>query len=145
METERRDGKIRGADEGSVLGSVRGLVAGDRAYLFALIGLLTLASLMISGPLHHYLEGRDRLQLLDRKRVALTAEVERLERRAADLEDPVYIEQLAREQLGLVRPGEIPYLVVTPDPEPDERVPADRDTTPPWYRRVWKTLANLVH
>lgn len=136
---------MRGADEVNVRGSVRGLVAGDRPYLFALIGLLTLASLMISGPLHHYLEGRDRLELLDRKRVALTAEVERLERRAADLEDPVYIEQLAREQLGLVRPGEIPYLVVTPDPEPGESAPSARDTTPPWYRRAWKTLASLVH
>ncbi len=119
-------------------------MAGDRPYLVALFGLLTLASLMISGPLHHYLDGRDRLELLDRKRAALTAEVERLEGRAADLENPVYIEQLAREQLGLVRPGEVPYLVVSPDPEQDQLTHAEPRLAP-WYRRVWELLAGLVH
>ncbi len=119
-------------------------MAGHRPYLVALFGVLTLASLMISGPLHHYLDGRDRLELLDRKRAVLSAEVERLERRAADLENPVYIEQLAREQLGLVRPGETSYLVVTPDPEQEQLVPAEPSLVP-WYRRAWKTLAGLVH
>ncbi|MDQ4130025.1 MAG: septum formation initiator family protein [Actinomycetota bacterium] len=119
-------------------------MAGDRPYLFALIGLLTLASLMISGPLHHYLDGRDRLELLNRKRAALTAEVERLERRAADLEDPVYIEELAREQLGLVRPGEIPYLVVAPDPETGDMDPRGDGPALPWYRRMWRALTGVV-
>ncbi len=119
-------------------------MAGDRPYLVALFGVLTLASLMISGPLHHYLDGRDRLELLDRKRAALSAEVERLERRAADLENPVYIEELAREQLGLVAPGEIPYLVVTPDAEQEQLAPAEPSLVP-WYRRAWKMLAGLVH
>lgn len=147
MGTERRRGRVRGGDDAGVVGptGLRGLVAGDRTYLIALLCLLTLASLMISGPLHHYLDGRERLELLDRKRAVLTAEVERLERRAADLEDPVYIEQLAREQLGLVRPGEIPYLVVTRDPEQGEVAPAELNPPVPWHRRVWKTLTSLLH
>ncbi len=119
-------------------------MAGDRPYLFALIGLLTLAALMISGPLHHYLQGRDRLELLERKRAALTAEVERLEQRAADLEDPVYIEQLAREQLGLVRPGEIPYLVVAPEPEAGDMAPRGGGPAMPWYRRLWQALTGFM-
>ncbi|MFN2556047.1 MAG: septum formation initiator family protein [Nitriliruptorales bacterium] len=147
MGTERRPGRVRGGAGAGVFrpAGLRGLVAGDRPYLVALIGLITLATLMISGPLHRYLEGRDRLELLDRKRGALELEVERLERRAGDLKDPVYIEQLAREQLGLIKPGEIPYLVVTPDSEPGEIRATRPDSPLPWYRRVWRTLASIVH
>lgn len=137
-----RDGA--GRDKVASPAGLRALVAGDRPYLVALFGVLTLASLMISGPLHHYLDGRDRLELLERKRAVLTAEVERLESRADDLESPVYIEQLAREQLGLVRPGEIPYLVVSPDREQDQLVPAE-PRLEPWHRRVRELLTRLVH
>ncbi len=34
------------------------------------------------------------------------------------LHTPAYIERLAREQLGLVRPGEIPVIIVRPTPSP---------------------------
>lgn len=66
----------------------------------------------------------------------LTAQKERLEEMAGDLtkverenaelearieryKDPDFIEQKAREQAGLVRPGEIPYVVMPPS---DKRV-----------------------
>lgn len=137
-----------GADGGRPAGAtgLRALLAGNRPYLVAVLGVLTLASLMISGPLHHYLDGRERLELLNRKRAALTAEIERLERRVSDLEDPAQLERLAREQLGLIRPDEIPYVVVTPEPQRSQPAPAQPNTyDAPWYWRVWEALVGLVH
>jgi cell division protein FtsB len=45
-----------------------------------------------------------------------------LAERARRLRDPREIEQLAREQYGLVRPGEEPYVVLPapPPPRPDD-------------------------
>jgi cell division protein FtsB len=127
---------------------VRSLVEGDRPYVLALLGVLALAAAMISGPLQQYRDGHRRLELLQRKQTLVSAEVARLEQRKADLQDPEQIERLVREQLGYVRPGEIPYVVVTRPPAPPEAFePAevDRSLDVPgnperWYQRVWDLL-----
>lgn len=58
------------------------------------------------------------------------------------LHTPGYIERIAREQLGLVKPGEIALLIVRPRAEtrtaprgPSRAIP-DR---PSWAVRVWRT------
>jgi len=55
------------------------------------------------------------------------------------------IERIAREQYGLVRPGEIAYVVVTPDksvvvtaPQEDPIVRSDQH---PWWKRAWDFVA----
>lgn len=62
---------------------------------------------------------------LHRQADRLTREVGALRRENAQLREdirrlhtPQYIERLAREQLGLVRPGEIPIILVRPTPAP---------------------------
>ena len=40
----------------------------------------------------------------------LTDEKEELEQKKQDLQDPKKLEQKARDELGLVKPGEIPYV-----------------------------------
>lgn len=135
----------------------RSLVEGDRPYVLALLGVLALAAAMISGPLQQYRDGHRRLELLQRKQTLLSAEIVRLEQRKADLQDPEQIERLVREQLGYVRPGEIPYVVVTRPPappeafEPADAVPAGSPQTTAgegadrWYRRLWNSLTQRVH
>ena len=78
----------------------------------------------------------------------LTAQKERLEEMSGDLssiesrnasmeelieryQDPDYIEQQARDKAGLVKPGEIPYVVMPPsDPKPDKKAAAEEKATP---------------
>lgn len=62
---------------------------------------------------------------LHREADHLTREVGTLRKENAQLREeirrlhtPQYIERLAREQLGLVRPGEIPIILVRPTPTP---------------------------
>lgn len=131
---------------GRVRATVAAVLAGDRPYLIVVVALLGLGALMMSAPLHHYLDGQERLELLETKKAALHQEIQRLEGREADLRDPDQIELIAREQLGLVAPGEIAYVVVTPEPERPRLAPSDEVTVPdrPWYQRVWDAVVDVV-
>lgn len=121
-------------------------VSGDRPFAVGLVALLALGVVMISGPLQTYLDGRDRVDLLDRQLGALTAANAELDERRSELDDPDQIELLARERQGMIYPGEVPYAVVPPEIERPRIVPeldlgsaAER----PWYARVWAGLADL--
>jgi cell division protein DivIC len=53
------------------------------------------------------------------------------------LNTPEYVERLAREQLGLVKPGEIAVILVQPTPAPAPSRPPAQPTTAPWWSRVF--------
>lgn len=133
-----------------ITGGVRGVVdtvfAGDRPFLFVVLVVLAIGALMMWAPLQHYLDGHDRVELLETKKAALGTEIQRLEARRDDLNDPEQIELLAREQLGLVKPGEIPYVVVTPEPDRPQLAPSGEVEVEdrPWYHRVWDAVSDAL-
>ena len=131
---------------GRVRDGARAVVAGDRPFVAGLVGLLALSVIMLSGPLQSYWQGRERVELLEAKHDALTAEIATLEDRASELKDPEEIELLAREQQGYVRPGEVPYAIVPPEVDnPQITAPRDVESQPdPWYRRLWDSLADWL-
>lgn len=57
------------------------------------------------------------------------------------LQTPRYVEKLAREQLGLVRPGEVAILIIrppaAPPPPPPGRIQRDSRSLP---ARLWQAL-----
>ena len=55
---------------------------------------------------------------LDREVQGLRRENAQLREELRRLHTPEYIERLAREQLGLVKPGEIPFILIRPTPRP---------------------------
>lgn len=58
------------------------------------------------------------------------------------LHTPAYIERVAREQLGLIKPGEIALMIVRPPPAlPSARARAAR---PSWAARVWRSLLSAL-
>lgn len=74
---------------------------------------------------------------------ALRVQNEVLQERLQRLADPEYVEKLAREQLGMVRPGEISYVLVPPEASPTPKPPS-KPKKPPWYERVWNWLEGLA-
>lgn len=115
-----------------------------RAMLFFV--LLVALGLVASGvlPIQQYLgreiqvtDARDRLATLEAQNAAMASDVDALQ---SDQE----IERVAREQYGFVRPGEIGYVVVTPDaPDVDSpaAVPVEPETPAPgFFERVWRYL-----
>ena len=72
---------------------------------------------------------------VDEKQAELDVIEERnaeLQQRIDELEDASYVELLAREEFGLVRPGEESYVIVPPveNDEGDEPAPPPEATTP---------------
>lgn len=78
-----------------------------------LAALLTAVSLFAVAPARAYLEQRARIAALERRVEILARANARLEAEIQRLRDPAEIERLARECLGMVRPGEIAFLPVT--------------------------------
>jgi cell division protein FtsB len=76
-----------------------------------LIVVLIAATLAIA-PMRAYLAQRERLVDLQRQAATLEASNRALEQRVGRLDDPKYLERLARECLGMVRPGEIAFVTV---------------------------------
>jgi cell division protein FtsB len=64
------------------------------------------------APTRAVLDQRARLQALEREAQALHRDNGELARRLADLENPVTLERIARECLGMVEPGEIAFVTV---------------------------------
>jgi cell division protein FtsL len=94
-------------------------------------------------PLREHIAQQARIDQLRAKQAALQAANQRLERERARLRDPAYIDQLAKQDLQMVEPGEQPWLLTgTPpagSPAPVAPRPAPRRT---WYQRVWHRLTD---
>ena len=83
--------------------------------LAAIAGFLFLSI----APARLYVEQRTELAELSRRATELAAVNERMAARADRLRDPAFLEGLARRCLGMVRPGEVAFVVV-----PEEGAPA---------------------
>lgn len=120
------------------------LTVGDRLYVLLLLGLVAIAIGMALGPLQVFTAAADRVDRLEEERDRLDGEVEELEDRQDRLQDPSEIERLARSELGLVRPGEIPFVVVVPEDADGEPGAAEDDADLPWYRRIGRWLSDRL-
>jgi cell division protein FtsB len=103
--------------------------------------LLSALALTVSGvfPFRQLIEQRRSVEATQQQLSALEAENRQLEAEIAALSTDEEIERVARDQYGLVRPGETGYVVVSPPGEP-----AAQETTPvpsvddrPWWTRLW--------
>ncbi len=81
-----------------------------RAAIQAVIVVALLISMVV--PFRAYLAQRSQLAELERQTQILERQNADLRRQVDRLHDPAYLEQIARECLGMVRPGEIPFVVV---------------------------------
>jgi cell division protein FtsB len=112
------------------------------ATLALLLGGIAVVSAII--PVRQISEQQRRLEAASSELSSLQRENEMLETEVEALESPAEIERLARERLGYVMPGEVPYVVVEPSeesttqttPEPGSTLPADV----PWYQDLWEFL-----
>lgn len=119
------------------------LLAGRRAYAAGLAVLVVLLGVMMLGPLESLSAASDRVAVLQAERDRRAAEVEDLQARADALQQPEQVELRARRELGMVEPGEIPFVVVTPEPEPSPSAPAPVPADDAWYDRLLQAASGL--
>ncbi|MDI3543004.1 MAG: hypothetical protein PWP57_607 [Candidatus Atribacteria bacterium] len=87
---------------------------GKFVFLIFLALCLFSFNLRLSNQLVDYFALGREVKELEEKKKMLSAEVEKLETEKKYLDEDWYIEKLAREQLQLVKPGEIVVKVVNP-------------------------------
>jgi len=117
--------------------------------LLLVVGLLAVI-VVLAGifPFRQIIAGSREVDAAEDRLAAIRQETEVLEARVAALQTPEEVERLAREQFGLVMPGEIGYVVVTPpweddDPTPEGAADADGSSEPaerPWWQSIWDFL-----
>lgn len=123
-----------------------GFTARRAAILAALVCVLTLT---IAGPVRTYFSQRTEMKQLAASEAALREQIAELESQKAKLADPVFIAAQARERLGFVKPGDIPYQVQLPPGafvEPGKGpAPQSGHSGDPWYTSLWHTIADTPH
>ena len=96
-------------------------------------------------PLRQYVAQRDRIQQLTAKQQALRDENQRLERERARLNDPAYVEELAKRDFHVVKPGEEQWVVTGTPPSTRPPAAATAAARPrPWYKRLWGALTGWL-
>jgi cell division protein FtsB len=123
-----------------------GFTARRAAVLAAVVCVLTLT---IAGPVRTYFAQRTEMNQLAATEGALRRQIADLEQQKLKLSDPAYIAAQARERLGFVKPGDIPYQVQLPPTESSPHAPgpqtATAATNQPWYTALWHTIADTPH
>ncbi len=117
---------------------------GPRAVvLLLLLLILCLAGAMLIEPTRQLLEQRQRIAGMTQDLRQLRSSNKHLDKRIERLNDPDYLEQQAREQIGLVRPGEVTYRVMPPA-RAERRGPARNKAAAPAEERSRSWLERLA-
>ena len=95
----------------------RARITARGAVLLVVVMLLAIA---LVYPARLYWQQRSQIGELEKQTQALIIENQKLTGKVQKLNDPAYLERLARECLGMVKPGETAFVVVSKggDPQP---------------------------
>ena len=80
------------------------------------VAVLVLVALLVVGPVQTYREQQAETAVAEAELAELEAELGALGERAATLDDDATIEEIAREEYTLVRPGEEAFALLPPAP-----------------------------
>lgn len=123
-----------------------GFTARRAAILAAVVCVLTLT---IAGPVRTYFAQRTEMKQLAAAEATMRQQISDLEQQKEKLADPVYVAAQARERLGFVMPGDIPYQVQLPQSaaqaEPAEEHAETAKNNNAWYTSLWHTVADTPH
>ncbi|MBE3088037.1 MAG: septum formation initiator family protein [Chloroflexi bacterium] len=116
--------------------------------LVALLGLLVLSGYALYQRYTGYVEARESLSQVEQERYSQEEAFHALQIRAEEAESPFQMEQIARNELGMVMPGETvfrfsPELFNSTTPsEPAASIP-QRQGILGWLEQTWQVVANF--
>ena len=106
-------------------GHDRGAVARPTARATILCTLVIGVLVLSIAPARLYFEQTAEVARLERQAAALERANRALSARADELRDDAFLERLARQCLGMVKPGEVAFVVVPKEGAPARRPSAD--------------------
>lgn len=127
---------------GEVVARTTGLLGLSSTKRAAILALVVCAlALTVAVPLHNFVGQRQELAAVSEQQQALEADVARLSADRARLADPAEVEAQARTRLGMVTPGETPYVVQFPAPPGPVVEDGQAEPGVPWFRTLWDDVA----
>lgn len=125
-----------------------------------IVGVIIFIAACYISPVRAYVEKSRLIQSEQAKTESLRSQRDQLQYEKDSLQSTAYVEQVARRDLGMVKPGEQPYVVkdlnaeespavkIEPAPVPGETVPAVNEAQPveeaSVFDRIAETLGNLI-
>jgi cell division protein FtsB len=103
---------------------------------------LIVGAFVLFVPARQLLAQRSRIDSLEDRLVQLRAENDLLEEDVERLSNPAELEVLARERLGLVKPGEHAYFIEPTKPKPTAS--PDAPQTASWWEQRWEWFTALI-
>jgi len=111
-----------------------------------IVGVIILIACLYVSPVRAFVEKSNLIQSEKAKTESLRSERDRLQFEKDSLQNNSYVEQVARRDLGMVKPGEQPYVVkdlnTTEEPPAPEAQPAE---DPSAIDRAMESLDSLIH
>jgi cell division protein FtsL len=124
----------------SALGRPQG---GDRARLTSRAAVLAVVicaiALSLAYPVREYIAQRRQIDQLQAERQILNGQLQALQHEQQRLNDPAYVEQLARNKLHMCLRGQTCYVVIGGHTGHPGAGSAAANLTP-WYGRLWQSV-----
>ena len=117
-------------------GTSRPRLTSRAAVLAVVICAITLS---LAYPVREYIAQRRQISQLGAQQTALTMQLKQLQARERQLNDPAYIEQLARDQLHMCLPRQSCYVVIDGKPAAGLIQPKTAVQNP-WYDKLWQSV-----
>jgi cell division protein FtsB len=108
----------------------------SRAAVLAVV--ICAIALSLAYPVREYIAQRRQIDQLQAQHQLLATQLRQLEQQQGRLNDPTYIEQLARTRLHLCLRGATCYVVV--GSQPGHGAQATAASLTPWYERLWQSV-----
>ena len=120
----------------------------------AILALLLVGVLFSSVyPIRRYFQVRSSIAKLQHEDRALDLRTQQLTKQKTLLQTDGAVEAIAREELGMVRPGEVPFAIIQPSaaPAPTANVGAAglfdpaHASKPGFFARIWNAVVRAAH
>jgi cell division protein FtsB len=121
--------------------SMLGVSSTRRAAVLALV--VCALALTVAVPLRNFLTQRQELSALQTRQHQLAAQVDQLNQRRDELRDPAALQAEARDRLGYVRPGEVPYVVQLPGAVAADPAATGTTGATPWFGQLWSDVRGV--
>jgi cell division protein FtsB len=120
---------------------ILGVSSTRRAAILALV--VCALALTVAVPLRNFLTQRDELAQLQQQQAFEGGQLTDLNRQRDQLRDPAYVAAQARERLGYVKSGEIPYVVQLPGDTGAPETAVAPGGPVPWFDRLWSDVRGI--
>jgi cell division protein FtsB len=130
-------GRGEGADDGTRRarpGGVRPHITGRTAILAVVLCAIALS---LAYPVREYIAQRKQIDRLLAQGDQLGARLKTLESQRRQLNNPVFIERLARDRLHMCLATQMCYIVISPA---SRRQATSGGPAEPWYARLWSSV-----